>query len=424
MVEKLKKPLFVILFTVFLDMLGFGILIPVIPLLLADPASSYYLLPKSLNVTEGYILLGLLTAIFPLGQFFSTSILGEFSDKFGRKKVLLFCLLVRFFAYLIFSLGIITKSIPLLFLSRLIDGAASGNIAVAQAAIADITEPINRAKNFGLMGAAFGFGFIIGPFLGGKLSDPHIFPWFNAVTPFLFAAILVAINILSVIFFFPETLRQLKHHIKINWIKAVNNIFHAYSMKKLRILFLTNFLFWSGFSFFITFFSIFLIKKFGFTQGDIGNFFAYVGIWVAFTQIVLTRKLSGKFQDHNIVKVALFGSSILVLIFFLATSPWQFLVIVPVFAGFNGLVQAIIPAIVSKSADSGVQGEILGVNSSVQALAQAVPPILSGFIAAKFSPETSIIVAVLVMLLSSFVFLFFFKQIKNPVHENSNEELV
>lgn len=415
MVEKLKHPLFVILFTVFLDMLGFGILIPVIPLLLADPASSYYLLPHSISITQGYILLGLLTAIFPLGQFFSTSVLGEFSDKFGRKKILLFCLLVRFFAYLIFSLGIITKNIPLLFLSRLIDGAASGNIAVAQAAIADVTEPINRAKNFGLMGAAFGFGFIIGPFLGGKLSDPHILPWFNAVTPFLVAAALVAINIIFVVFFFPETLKQLKHHIKINWSKAINNIFHAYSMKKLRILFLTNFLFWSGFSFFVTFFSVFLIRKFGFNQGGIGNFFAYIGVWVAFTQIVLTRWLSGKFQDHNIVKVALFGSTVLVLSFFLATSAWQFLIIVPIFAGFNGLTQAMMPAIVSKSADWHIQGEVLGVNSSVQALAQAIPPILSGFIAAEFSPDTPMLVAVVVMLLASFIFLLYFK----PVGETS-----
>lgn len=411
--KKLSHPMFVILFTVFLDMLGFGILIPVIPLLLADPASSYYLLPKSLNVTQGYILLGLLTAIFPLGQFFSTSILGEFSDKFGRKKIIIVCLVARFIAYLIFCLGIITKNIPLLFIARLIDGSASGNIAVAQAAIADVTLPQNRAKNFGLMGAAFGFGFIIGPFLGGKLSDPHILPWFNAVTPFLFAAFLVLINIVSVFIFFPETLKILKHHIKINWAKSVTHIMHAYSMKSLRVIFLTNFLFWSGFSFFVTFFSVFLIRKFNFDQGSIGNFFAYIGIWVAFTQIVLTRIISQRFKDQNIVRISLFGSTLLVSSFFLATSTWQFLFIVPVFAGFNGLVQAITPAMVSKSADWHIQGEVLGVNASVQALAQAIPPVLSGIIAAEFSPDTPIIVAVFIMLLASFVFLFFYKPPKS-----------
>ena len=416
MLKKLKHPLFVILFTVFLDMLGFGILIPVIPLLLADPASAYYLLPKSTNITQGYILLGLLTAIFPLGQFFSTSILGELSDKFGRKKILMVCLSVRFVSYLLFSLGIITRNIPLLFLSRIMDGVASGNISVAQAAIADVTDPKNRAKNFGLMGAAFGFGFIIGPFLGGKLSDPNILPWFNVITPFLFAAGLVALNILSVILFFPETIKELKQHIKISWSKAIGNIFHAYSMEKLRVIFLTNFLFWSGFSFFVTFFSVFLIQKFSYDQGDIGNFFAYIGIWVAFTQIFLTRWLSNKFKDHNIVRVALFGSALMVLMFFLANAPWQFLIIVPIFAGFNGLVQAITPAIVSKSADWSVQGEVLGVNSSVQALASAVPPILSGFIASAFSPETSIEIAVVVMVVAGFVFLLFYKPLKEVVH--------
>src|SRR5258706_13756242 len=99
-------------------------------------------------------------------------------------------------------------------------------------------------------------------------------------------------------------------------------------MEKLRIVFLVNFLFWAGFSFFVTFFSIFLIRKFGFNQGGIGNFFAYVGVWVAFTQIVLTRWLSGKFQDFNIIKVALFGATIMVLVFFLANASWQFFIIV------------------------------------------------------------------------------------------------
>lgn len=119
--------------------------------------------------------------------------------------------------------------------------------------------------------------------------------------------------------------------------------------------------------------------------------------------------MGSKFKDYNIIKVALFGSTTLVLIFFLASAPWQFLIIVPIFAGFNGLVQAILPAIVSKSADMSIQGEVLGVNSSIQALAQAVPPILSGLIAAKFSTDTPIIVAILVMFISSLLFLFLYK---------------
>jgi DHA1 family tetracycline resistance protein-like MFS transporter len=407
--EKLRHPLFVILFTVFVDLLGFGILIPVIPLLLADPASSYYLLPSNLSVNQGFILLGFLTAVFPIGQFFATPILGQLSDKFGRKNILAISLAGTCISYIIFAIGIYTRNIPLLFISRFFDGLTGGNIAVAQAAIADITTPQNRAKNFGLMGAAFGIGFIVGPFLGGKLSDPHFVSWFNATTPFIFAAILSLLNIISVLLFFPETLKNRAHNLKINWSRSILNIVHAYAMKKLRVLFVTNFLFWSGFGFFVTFFSVFLIRKFGFDQGNIGDFFAYIGIWIAFTQIVLTRIIGARLTDYKILRISLIGSAIMVLTYYFATSAWQFIFLVPVFAAFNGLSQANLPALVSKAADASVQGEMLGINASIQALSQAIPPVLSGYIAASLAPETPIVVGSGIMLIAALLFFFYYK---------------
>jgi len=419
MLEKLRHPLLVILFTVFVDLLGFGILIPVIPLLLADPSSSYYLLPKGFSVQQGYIMLGFLMAVFPIGQFIATPILGELSDKFGRKRILSLSLLGTCISYLIFAFGIYTRSIPLLFFSRFFDGITGGNISVAQASIADITLPQNRAKNFGLMGAAFGVGFIIGPYIGGKLSDPAIVSWFNAMTPFLFAAILSFLNIMSVFLFFPETLKVRQHDLKIRWTKSLNNIMHAYSFEKLRVLFFSNFLFQSGFSFFVTFFAVFLITKFHFKQGNIGDFFAYIGIWVAFTQIVLTRKLGAKYTDWKILRVSFFGCAIMIFSYLLPTHAWQFLFLIPFFAAFNGLTQANSSALVSKSVDRTIQGEVLGVNASIQALAQAIPPILSGFIAADLSPEAPIFVASGVMFLAAVIFLLFYKPVVHILHQNS-----
>ncbi len=419
MLKKLKHPLFVILFTVFVDLLGFGILIPVIPLLLADPVSSFYLLPKSFNISQGFILLGLLTAVFPIGQFIATPILGQLSDKFGRRRILAISLAGTCISYLIFALGIYTKSLPLLFFSRFFDGITGGNISVAMASIADITAPQNRAKNFGLMGAAFGIGFIIGPYVGGKLSDPNVVSWFNAMTPFLFAAILSFLNIMFVLLFFPETLKIRQHDLKIRWTKSLNNIMHAYSFEKLRVLFFSNFLFQAGFSFFVTFFSVFLITKFHFQQGNIGDFFAYIGIWVAFTQIVLTRKLGAKYTDYKILRISFFGCAIMVFAYMLPTSAWQFLFLVPFFAAFNGLAQANASALVSKSVDRTIQGEVLGVNASIQALAQAIPPILSGFIAAELSPEAPILVASGVMFLAAVIFFLFYKPVTHVLHQDS-----
>ena len=182
-----SNPLPVVLFTVFVDLLGVGILIPVIPQLMANPGSNYYLFPENTPASHGYIVLGFLVAIFPLMQFIATPILGQLSDKFGRKKILAISLAGTSMSYVLFAIGIMTKNIPLLFLSRGFDGITGGNIAVAQAAVADVTPPEKRARNFGLIGAVFGFGFIIGPYIGGKLSDPSIISWFNATTPFFFA---------------------------------------------------------------------------------------------------------------------------------------------------------------------------------------------------------------------------------------------
>lgn len=404
-----RNPLPVIIFTVFVDLLGVGILIPVIPLLLADPQSPYYLLPAGMSVNQGYILLGFLLASFSIAQFLATPILGELSDRYGRKKILIISLAGTCLSYVLFAIGIITKNLPLLFISRSFDGITGGNISVAQAAIADVTTPENRAKNFGLIGAAFGLGFIIGPYLGGKLSDPHLVSWFSASTPFFFAAILSAVNVVSMIFFFPETLKHVKEHVTIHWGKSIMNIAKAFTLPRLNVLFITNFLFQGGFTFFTSFFGVFLINKFHFTQGNIGDFFAYVGLWIALTQAVITRRLSSMFAEYKIVRIALMGCALAVLLYFIPDKWWGLLFIAPFFAISNGLTQANTVGLVSRNADAKIQGEVLGINSSVQALAQAIPLMLSGYIAAKLTPDSPLLVSAAVIAASGFVFLFLYK---------------
>ncbi len=409
MQKKLQNArLWVIIFTVFVDLLGVGILIPVVPQLLANPRSEYFLLPKNMSLNQGFILLGFLTAAFPLAQFLATPILGQLSDKFGRKKILALSLAGTCLSYVVFALGIYFRNLPLLFVSRAFDGVTGGNISVAQAAIADVTEPKDRAKNFGLIGAAFGLGFILGPYIGGKLSDPAVFSWFNATTPFWFVALLSFINVLSVIFLFPETLEIKKEAMKIDWGKSFMNIFHAYMMEKLRVIFMSNFLFQAGFTFFTTFFSVFLINKFNFTQGNIGDFFSYVGLWVAITQAVITRRLAGKVREDEILRISIMISALGIVLYFLPHAWWQLLFITPIFAVANGLTQANIAALISKTAARSIQGEVLGINASVQALAQAIPPMLSGYIAASLSPEAPLIVSAIVIATAGFVFSIFY----------------
>lgn len=413
MTQKFRNPLPAVFITMFVNALGFGILIPVIPQLLANPVSEFFVLPKGWSINQGYILLGFLTAIFPIMQFLATPILGQLSDKFGRRPILAVSLFGTFISYLLFALGIIFKNLPLLFFSRAFDGITGGNISVAQAAIADVTTAENRAKNFGLIGASFGLGFILGPYFGGKLSDPTVLPWFNAATPFWFAAILALFNFLFVLFIFPETHQHKNIQLIIDWGRSVKNIIHAYTLKKLRTLFLTFFLFNAGFTFFTTFFSIFLLRKFHFSQGNIGDFFSYFGLWIAFTQIVLTRRVASKFEEWHILRLSLPMAGVAILAYFLPTVWWGLLLVAPFMAMGIGLTMAHITALVSQSAGKEIQGEILGINASVQALAQSIPPILSGYIAASLTPETPIFVSSVVVLLAAVIFWLFFKPVKS-----------
>lgn len=405
-----KKVLFSVLFTVFVDLLGFGILIPVIPQLLANPASPYYLLPQGMTINHGYIFLGFLTAIYPFMQFIATPILGELSDRFGRKPILAISLLGTSVSYVLFAIGILTKNLPLLFISRGFDGITGGNIAVAQAAIADISTPGNRAKNFGLIGAAFGMGFILGPYIGGKLSDPHLISWFNAATPFWLAALLSFANSLSVLFLLPETLQVKAKTFSFHIAKSVKNIIKVFSLTELRPLLGTNFLFQAGFTFFTTFFSVFLITRFRFDQGSIGDYFAYVGMWIAFTQAVITRRLSTLFDEGQIVHWSLIGAGLGILLMFLPHTVWGLLFVTPLFAIANGLSQANLTSLVSRSVGPKIQGEVLGINASVQALAQTIPPILSGFLAASITAVAPIAVSGVIIILSGVIFIVYVKK--------------
>jgi len=404
-----KNPLPVVLFTIFIDLIGYGILIPVIPQLLANAHSPFYIMPEGYTVKHGYIVLGFLIGIFPLMQFFAAPILGQLSDMYGRKKILGISLVGTCLSYILFGIGILTKNIPLLFLSRALDGVTGGNISVAQAAIADVTVPENRVKNFGLIGAAFGLGFIFGPYIGGKLADPSIVSWFHSSTPFWFAAILSFLNIISVILFFPETLKNPQTHLKIDWSQSIKNIIKAFNFKPLRLIFTIMFLFWGGFTFYTTFFSVYLINKFNFTQSNIGDFFAYVGIWIAFTQIVVTRFMARHFKEEAILKYSLIVSGIAIAFYFLPDTWLGLFIITPFFAIPNGLTMANSTAIISKSADANIQGEVLGIGASVQALGQAVPPILSGFIAASITANAPIIISSIIITATGLVFAIFYR---------------
>jgi DHA1 family tetracycline resistance protein-like MFS transporter len=399
------------LLTVFIDVLGVGILIPVLPQLIYT-----IFIPAGFTRSESLILLGWLTAIYPLMQFVATPILGQLSDRHGRRPVLTLSLLGTALGYGVFAMAIVTKNIPLLFISRAFDGMTGGNISVARAVIADVSKPKDRTKNFGLLGAMFGIGFVLGPYIGARLSVPNISffglfdtpHWFGPAIPFWFTAILSLINVMLIIFILPETHKHINKFIRIKWSQALINIEKAVTNKSLRVVFLSEFLYYGGFTFFTTFFQILLIEKLGFMPNNVGDFFAYIGIWIAFTQATITPFLAKRMTNRQVLNFSLIGTGLALLLQLAVGDTSQLLMAAPFIAIFNGLTLANTSAIVSLSADKKIQGEVLGIEASVQALAQAIPAIIAGY-TATIGINVPIIVGGSIMILGGIIFILFYR---------------
>ncbi len=388
-----RKIVPLVFITVLIDMLGIGILIPVIPQLFTNPQSPHYILASTAYGESGYFLVGLLLALYAGGMFLSAPIFGELSDRYGRKTILPWALAGGAISYALFAYGVAIQSVPLLIIARITGGLSAGNIGIAQAVIADITPPALRAGRFGLIGAAFGIGFILGPSLGGILSNPNGLGVFGAATPFWFSSFLAGVNVLWVVHILPETNKNIERvHRKLMLLRSFANIAKAFRPSKLRALFGVNFLFQSGFSFYTAFLGVLLVYRFAMSEVDIGTYFSFVGVFIVLTQALITRPVTARYTEKQILRVSIPAVSLCVMLIAFASTPFMLYFIAPFFAVSVGLSMANLTAAVSRRAGDGIQGEVLGINSSINALAQAFPPLLGGLIATIASPISALLV--------------------------------
>lgn len=400
-----KNNLFTLFFIVFLDLVGIGIMIPVLAPLMLDPASA--LVPTVWTESTRNIALGILIAAYPLAQFLGSPILGTLSDNYGRKKLLIFSLVGTLLGYLLFAYGLFTNQLWLLYVSRILDGFTGGNIGVANSSIADMSTPKNRAQNFGLIGMAFGFGFIVGPFLGGQLANPELVSWFNASTPFLFAACLSAVNLFLLTFKYKETLKE-RFVRKVHPFLAFEHIGKAFRMKNLRTMFLVVFLHTLGFCFFTQFFPVFLVHKFDMNPAQIGTLFGFTGIWIALSQGLFTRIAARFFIPEKILKFSLFLLALSLLAVTIPNATWMLFVTQPFLAIFEGLTYPNATAVVSKLSPVNEQGEAMGVTQSLRALGQALPPLLAGFLV-SINQNLAILTGSAIILLAGAIFVICFR---------------
>ena len=354
-----RSPLVVIFTTVFIDLVGFGIVIPVLP---------FYAEGTRFNATPRTV--GLLFASYSIMQLVFSPILGRLSDKHGRRPVLLISIIGTGIGFLI--LGFAT-TLWMLFVGRILDGITGGNISTAQAYIADITTKEDRAKGMGLLGAAFGLGFVFGPAIGGILSR-----WGIAV-PFLFAAALCFANATLLYFTLPETVTA-DHPARVSAAggRGLNQLIQSISQPRLGFVLAIYFLFIVAFSIMTTSFSLYTIFRFGYDAQHTGYLFAYVGIIAVIIQGGLIGRLVKKFGELPLVIVgALCFAGSLFAIPFVGPKTGGLLALLVgggIFSMGNSLATPALTSLASKSVGAGEQGGVLGVTQSAASLARAVGP--------------------------------------------------
>ena len=328
-------PLSILLLAVFVDRLNFGILLPILPILLADPSSEFFLFGSAERVGLGFVLLGLLRTVYAVSEFLAAPVLGQLSDRYGRKPLLMVALAGSTLSYVLFALGVVLGNIPLLFVSRFADGITGGNVAVSQSALADVTDDEKRTQGFGYYSAALSLGFVFGPLLGGLLSDPSTVGWFTPATPFWLSAILGGANLLLLLFAFPETLAE-KKDVRLTPGRSIRNVAAAFKDSGRRAAYGTVLFFTLGFAFFTSFFNVFLIQRLGYDQRDIGYFFTALGAGFFLVQTLLVERVRGRFGSVRTLRVVLFGTAATVLLTTFVRTTWQLYALVPLFALFNG----------------------------------------------------------------------------------------
>ncbi|HTP07868.1 MAG TPA: MFS transporter, partial [Anaerolineae bacterium] len=325
-----KSPLLPIFLIVFIDLLGFGLILPLLP---------FY--AESFGASE--LTVGLLLASYSLMQFIGAPVLGRLSDRYGRRPILLISQLGTFIGFMI--LGFAT-TLWMLFLSRIIDGISGANLSTAQAYIADVTDEKNRAKNFGLIGAAFGLGFIIGPAVGGFLSQ------FGYHVPAFFAAGLSLLTMILTFFMLPEPERKSNSRREFSF-KALKQ---AFGHPTIGILLTMVFTFGLAFAMFQTSFALFASARFGFNVQQTALVLTYVGILSVIMQLVVVKRVVKRLGENRSIVVTLAALALGLVLMAAVQNPWMLIVVMPILSFGGGVTSPVLTSLISKSVDRAEVG--------------------------------------------------------------------
>ena len=353
-----KSALFFIFITILLNMIGYGVIMPVMPSLIMEITGE--------DVSHAAKWGGYLTVGYAVMQFLMMPIIGGLSDRFGRRPVLLISLAAYSFDFLLMALA---PTMGLILIARMLAGAFAATFSTANAFIADISPPEKRAANFGLVGAAFGVGFIIGPGIGGFLGEQ-----FGPRAPFYFVAAMGAVNFLFGYFAMPESLKP-ENRRKFEWRRA--NAFGNFKqfaqypimLPIAAVLFFAQFAHWT----YPSVWSYYAIEKFAWSGVMIGASLMYMGLMSGLVQGGLTRNAIPRLGEKRAAFIGMSVSAIGYLLFALAGQGWMVFAILT-FSALGGLAQPAIQGIMSRTIPANAQGELQGAIAALNSLVMIFSP--------------------------------------------------
>ena len=359
-----NKPLFSIFFVVLIDMLGFSLILPLLP---------YY----ANTFGAGTMATGLLIGSYALAQLIGSPMLGRLSDRFGRRPILLISVFGTFVGFLLMGFA---NSLWMLFVARILDGVTGGNISVAQAYISDVTDASNRSKGLGMIGAAFGLGFIIGPVTGGFLSQ-----W-GYQMPAWFAAALSLANLALIAAWLPESLPAEKRTTEKTSRPAITlgALLDALRRPFTGALLTSRFVFGVAFAIFQTLFSLYALQKFELDAIQTGYILTYVGVLSVITQGFVVGKISRMFREDLLIVISVGIMAVCMFAWGWVPSIPLLLVVMAPMSLAGGTLNTLLSSTLSKAVATTEVGGILGLSTAIESSTRVIAPVLGGWLLQQF----------------------------------------
>jgi DHA1 family tetracycline resistance protein-like MFS transporter len=361
---------------ILLDVMGVVLILPVLtPLILQVDGS---ILPAGTSLFLRDVLYGFALAVFPLFMFFSTPILGDLSDKFGRKKILLLCLFAGAISYLISAIGVIMHSLFVLILGRVIAGLAAGTQPIASAAIIDFSDAHTKTRNLGWIVLVSSIGIIIGPLVGGITSEKSLISWFGYETPFLVASVLALLNAIYLYFSYAE-IAPIKSKVPVKISKGFVLFIAAFTEQKFRLLSFTYFSFILAWSLYFQAISWFFMQNYQYSSGKLGLFIGYIGVVFVIATTFIVHVAMKFFDDE--MKTFLFFVALMAIANIgcaFSTSELSQWLWVILNATSNVICYTVSLSLFSNLAGKDSQGWIMGVAGSLAAITWTVGGVIAG----------------------------------------------